>query len=204
MRSIATLTFAAALASSSAAFAASFDGFYVGAGLGLRGTSSRLSDPSSGTEIDGIGKNDIFGSLLAGYSISPNGSFNIAADVWYDIGESTSQVDSTALGAGVDYKLKNTYGLSIEPGWYLGTDTLGYLKASYARTEGEFSGSMPTQSQHFDGFGYGVGLKHLMTPNLFLYVEAEQRVYNSETFSASGIDVKPKETHGIVGVGWKF
>jgi opacity protein-like surface antigen len=204
VRPIATLAFAAALASSSAAFGAgSFDGFYVGAGLGLRGTSSKLSEPSTGTQIDGIGTNDIFGSFLAGYSFSPDGGFNIAGNVWYELGDATTHVDSAAPGASVDYKLKNTFGLSIEPGWYLGTDTLSYLKASYARTEGEFSGSIPTESKSFNGFGYGVGLKHLMTPNLFVYVEAEQRVYNSETFSSS-VDVKPKETHGIIGVGWKF
>ena len=42
-----------------------------------------------------------------------------------------------------------------------------------------------------------------MTPNLFLYVEAEQRVYGSETYS-NGLQVKPQETQGLVGVGWKF
>jgi hypothetical protein len=205
VKPIAALTLASTLACSSAAFAAgSFDGFYVGAGLGLRGPSSKLTEPSTGTEIDGVGRNDIFGALLAGYSFSPNGTFNIAGNVWYDLGDATTHVDSTALGASVDYRLKNTFGLSVEPGWYLATNTLGYLKLSYARTEGEFSGSVLSESKHFDGFGYGVGLKHLLNANLFVYVEAQQRIYNSETFNINGVDVKPKETQGIVGVGWKF
>jgi hypothetical protein len=42
-----------------------------------------------------------------------------------------------------------------------------------------------------------------MTSSLFLYVEAQQRVYDSQAYS-TGLQVKPKETQGIIGIGWKF
>jgi opacity protein-like surface antigen len=201
MKPIAAMILAGTLGTSSAVFAASFDGFYVGAGLGLRGTSSKVTESSTATEIDGIGKNDVFGTVLAGYSWSPNGVFNIAANVWYDFGDNKTTVTTSGLTG--DFKLKDTYGLSIEPGWYMGTNTLGYLKLSYARTKLEVSVSgLGSASENFDGFGYGVGIKHLVTPNVYLFVEAEQRPYNSKTFNS--VDVKPTETLGTFGVGFKF
>jgi opacity protein-like surface antigen len=61
-----------------------------------------------------------------------------------------------------------------------------------------------SDSQDFSGFGYGLGVKHLVTQHLYLYVEVEQRVYETRSFSALQINVRPEETLGTFGVGWKF
>ena len=62
-------------------------------------------------------------------------------------------------------------------------------------------------SRNFKGWGYGVGLKTLLTNNLFLQVEAEYIDYKSQ--SVTGTDdlvykFKPESLSGTISIGYKF
>ncbi len=62
-------------------------------------------------------------------------------------------------------------------------------------------------SKKFKGWGYGLGLKTLLTNNLFLQVEAEYIDYKSQ--SVTGTDdivykFKPESLAGTISIGYKF
>jgi len=62
-------------------------------------------------------------------------------------------------------------------------------------------------SKNFKGWGYGLGLKTLLTNNLFLQVEAEYIDYKSQ--SVTGTDdivykFKPESLSGTISIGYKF
>ena len=62
-------------------------------------------------------------------------------------------------------------------------------------------------SKNFEGWGYGLGLKTLLTDNLFLQVEAEFIDYKSK--SVTGTDdivykFKPESLSGTISIGYKF
>jgi opacity protein-like surface antigen len=62
-------------------------------------------------------------------------------------------------------------------------------------------------SKNFKGWGYGLGLKTLLTNNLFLQVEAEYIDYKSQ--SVTGTDdivykFKPESLAGTISIGFKF
>ena len=62
-------------------------------------------------------------------------------------------------------------------------------------------------SRNFKGWGYGVGLKTLLTNNLFLQVEAEYIDYKSQ--SVTGTDdivykFKPESLSGTISIGYRF
>jgi len=71
-------------------------------------------------------------------------------------------------------------------------------------TEDTFTAS---GSKNFKGWGYGLGLKTLLTNNLFLQVEAEYIDYKSQ--SVTGTDdivykFKPESLSGTISIGYKF
>ena len=58
------------------------------------------------------------------------------------------------------------------------------------------------RSQSFTGFGYGLGVKTMITPQAFLKVEVNRLSYSSETIGAW--TVEPSGTVGVVGIGTSF
>lgn len=196
--------FAATIALSACfANAGSFDGPYVQLGIG----GAHSSTKQNGTDhqlFDGTASQSSFnGQVAAGWSesVGPSG-FNMAANMFYVIGNQnagkpnghTSEPWSLgALSGDYNYSgnmsstLKNTFGISVEPGWYLEDRTLGYLKLAWLNTRVHQSGSYSTTctqnvgtctvvggdvsetgSKSTNGFGYGLGAKHLITANTYI------------------------------------
>ena len=59
----------------------------------------------------------------------------------------------------------------------------------------------------FAGFGYGLGLKHMVNTSAFVYAEWRQVNYERKTYAYGGCDsetIKPKTTLGLFGAGIKF
>jgi opacity protein-like surface antigen len=62
-------------------------------------------------------------------------------------------------------------------------------------------------SKNFKGWGYGLGLKTLLTNNLFLQVEAEYIDYKSQSVTGTDDTVykfKPESLAGTISIGYKF
>src|SRR5271165_5610446 len=76
-----------------------FEGPWVGAGMGLRGTNTEIIDNADGVDINGIGKTSIYGVVQGGWGWKLNsdvGDCNVGPYAQYFIGTVTS--NSHVLG----------------------------------------------------------------------------------------------------------
>lgn len=213
------------------AFAAAFDGPFVQIGLGGANSTTQASYSQSNMRNLGYGDFNVsggsfLGQVLAGYSKSVD-LFNIAGNVFYNIGNQQSGAYSHTSGAGTsvsesisqNFKLKNTWGVSIEPGYYLGRSTLGYLKLSYFNSRLSYAAdyqmnvngsvdntSAQSSQRSANGMGFGLGFKQSFAENWYGFAEYQYVQYNTwnDTLFQSAISYKPNQNYGLVGVGYKF
>ena len=230
------LAIAAALgAASSLAMAGGFDGPFVQLGIGGSSTSTKVSNltfANSDISANGTTSSGSFNGLVsAGYSQDFGAfneslkGFNLAANMFYVIGNQSA--GSSAMSGidgygnqrslGLNYKLKNTFGISVEPGWNFTESTLGYVKLAWVNTQFTGNGSVYNsdgdpqsngsldKSKSLNGFGYGLGVKQLVTKNIFVGVDLMGVTYNSYTLPDSGdVKFKPNQFMGFASVGYKF
>jgi len=215
------------VASSGALAAGAFDGPYVQLGAGISNTSNDYDISVPGLSIlnPKLANNAFMGQVLAGYSKGIGSKFNMAGNIYYDLGNddagSTSIVNSNVT---LKTKLKNVWGVTFEPGYYFTDTTLGYVKIGYQRGDisahGEVTeiGSADVSSGNIGALTLGVGMKQLITSNIYLGLEISNTQYGSENLTGtyndgSGSQPIPSEivsksdiekTTGIVTIGYKF
>ena len=234
------IAIAAALgAASSFAMAGGFDGPFVQLGIGGSNTYNKVTNATPGNSngsgsLNGTQSGGSFNGLVAaGYSQdfgainSSLKGFNLAANIFYVIGNqkagsnSSSYVTDKNRDANLSgtYKLENTWGISVEPGWNFTESTLGYVKLAWVNSQGKsnmyYSDSRPstdsaTGSKNINGFGYGLGVKHLVTKNIFVGVDLMGVTYgnsfNNTTQNQNDTFGKNKFSQfmGFASVGYKF
>lgn len=227
-----------------------FDGFNFQLGIG--GAQSQVN--ASGTEDTSISPNPNINSKTTGSSFAGIASvgysqsldslfkgFNLAANVFYVIGnQSAGNVSNTTTSSdglitenlSGSYKLKNTWGISVEPGYYFTKDILGYLKFAYVSSSasGNFTCSTSDSSCYnsssgifnsasssssiaktINGIGYGVGGKYQITNDMygaldFLYVDYSKvnQSFSWTGYTVSNASFKPQQVMGFVSLGYKF
>lgn len=217
----------------SALAAGAFDGPYVQIGIGGVSTEvkTNYNDPVYGVLNQYLGFNQnatssggsFIGQILGGYSQSID-RFNIAGNIFYNIGNQNAGTNSFgasgggyALSMSQGFKLKNTWGLSVEPGFYVADKTLGYLKFSWFNasldttpslalsTPSVSVGASTNTSNTVNGAGFGIGAKQMFTENIFGFVEYQYVTYGSVSDNNTvGANYKPNQNYGLVGVGYKF
>jgi len=162
------------------------DGLNVALGAGIYNADSAYHNSGaidiSGNQLPAWSKNDskLFGDVSIGYSHSFENKFNIAGNLFYNFG-STDQSYHNANAVDISgneivdskFKLRDLWGISIEPGYYITDNTLGYLKLGYAFTsvKASTSGYMESVNYNFGNPGgilYGIGMKHSITNNIFV------------------------------------
>lgn len=182
---------AALSAASSFAFAApaAFDGPFVQAGIGY--ANAEVKQTPGGTTDD----DNFIGQIAGGFSQS-FGLWNLAGSVYYVIGDQEAGRINN-----VDFKGQDTWGISIDPGYYFTPNTLGYVKLGYVQTTGKASGGI-SGDETFNGYTYGLGLKYAYTPNLYGVVEIQQAEFQDKTIG--GTKFEPNGFTAIIGVGYKF
>jgi hypothetical protein len=226
-----------------------FDGVNLQLGLGLANSqinASGAQDNSWGGSLGGElglnGKstaNRVNGLASIGYSKSID-SYNLAANLFYVIGSQSAggktAGDSNTIftpdgsqysvseSLSSTYKLKNTWGITLEPGYYFGEQTLGYLKLAYVRTtlqtnlfcnasDAYCNNAMVTNQQGLNGFGYGIGVKQQLTENIFASVDLLGISYGSVNQSynwfpsvayQNNAAFKANQYMGFISVGYKF
>lgn len=233
-----TLILAALLLATGAHAENAFDGINFQIGMGLSGTQMAATGtqdttltPNPNLNGDSNG-NSANGLTSLGYSYSVS-SFNMAANAFYVIGNQSAGSPSysgtsnsgTSETLSATYKLKNTWGLSVEPGLYFDDKTLGFLKLAYVQSNmqasmycdasdlacsnlsiGPFTGTLR-------GFGYGLGVKHMFDKNFYGALDVLGVSYNSMNRTYSWLSTintnndsnfKPSQWMGFVSVGYKF
>ena len=237
---------AATLVANSAMAVGSFDGINAQIGVGVSSLGTQNSNTYSNTARTGndlysgnsslnLAQTGVMGTASIGYSYGFAGGFNLAANAFYLGGtENAGQVNSYSTQGGsntpstqsnnTQFKLKNIWGIVVEPGYYFGKDSLGFAKlgmaqASVSGTSSDYNTTnTPTTtntSLNFgttSGFLYGLGFKQMVAKNVYVGVEAYQIMFGSKSVtntSASGSTTintsnKPNLTYGGITLGYKF
>ena len=184
-----------------------FNGINAQYGLGFAEKSSEENDPVTGPDRYDVSDKGILSNLSLGYSYNLN-QFNIASNVFYTFG--SNQAGEWRSGA-ADYKwkIKDVWGVSVEPGYYFTNSTLGYLKAGYARASSKAL-AVGDNSDYgtSDGFLYGIGFKQLLTNNIYIGMETYQIDFSKSKTVVSDdgdyLNNKPAVTYGGIMIGYKF
>lgn len=228
MKKIVIASLLAAAASGAMADGA-FDGVNAQIGMGFASLGTEYSSNynnytqpelwNNSTNVKGS-QTGMLGNVALGYSYGFNKQFNLGANVFYNFGSdnagSVSLSDnSTGSNGTIQAKLKNIWGISVEPGYFFGDKSLGFVKLGWAMasTSGSWNGNGSSGSQSAgtaNGFLYGIGFKQLVTNNIYVGIDAYQIAFSSKSVSTSdewGTDTstyKPNMTYGGINVGYKF
>jgi len=202
----------------SAAANAQWNGFYVDGGIGAAAATAEVTNnfntagASLQTETDN-GKNNFTLSLGGGWRMD-GGQWVLGLGAFYDPVRLDITEDKVAVpGASINTKIeqKSRYGLRADLGWKLAPPTVGYVLISWNWAEVEVrqdaGGLNQTQKETHSGFGYGAGIRHLLPGNWYLYAEFQQVDYNSKNYLGTNVsqaEVKPHDTIGLIGAGFKF
>jgi hypothetical protein len=162
------------------------------------------------------GKSSIIPGVDLSYGIPLNNNFLLNLGATYDLDTTTLATASAFLG-GETYTekvtLKDHFSLYIQPAYAFSSSSAVYGKLSYNFAKGSLKETGTdlgefTLSRDIEGFGYGVGLKSLLTNNLYVQVEAGIDKYDKETGRDTANDInysfEPKVVTGKVNIGYKF
>jgi hypothetical protein len=188
-------------------------GPFIRGGIGFRSTNlkTEIAVPSfPATLSSNSGKTSFAGQLGAGYAFDWQPVYLAACFLWEP--RSASGQDTSVSAAGFTYttttRQTNRYAILLEPGGFISPSTVLYAKISYNFARGEASDSLGnSDSTNFHGFGGGVGIKHMLKGNLFVYSELEYVSYQSKTFALGGtstLNIRPTNAIGMIGVGVQF
>ena len=187
-----------------------FDGPFAQLGIGFANGQSQLDFPD--WLHVGVNDNSFVGEVAGGYSHS-FGSFNLAASVFYTLGDQEAgHFTDSSYPTSVEIRLHNTWGVRVEPGFNLDESTLVYASLGYGGTnarymEYDIKGIFPWEHR-LGGFSFGAGLKYKFTRNIFGMVEIRHTSYQASSIDFGGVylpaSFKPSMFTGIVGVGYRF
>jgi opacity protein-like surface antigen len=204
--------------------ATGFTGFYGQVGLGMNSAGSNVNaslqapDPEDSISSSGkLGQQNIAGNVAFGYNYGLTNGLNIGANVFYNIasdaaGSLSSNSDGDALN--ISQRLKNIWGISVEPGYSFSDNSLGYMKLGWAQAQSSLTltadGSLPVSLGTTNGFLYGVGFKQAINKNVYVGIELYQiafgkknttRIADSTNVSVSST---PTYTYGGIVLGARF
>lgn len=223
-----------------AASAGSFDGPYMQLGIGgaRTETQTNFSDPVYDFLSQTVGfktstkssQSSFIGKIEGGWSKSVE-KYNLATSIFYVIGNQNAGSnnwgisfadgsDSASIHGSQSFTLKNTWGINLEPGYYVSDTTLGYLKFSWFNSTISSSanlgynyniaphsgsgGAVANTSFVINGVGYGLGLKQVLSDKLYGYLEYQYVYYGSVYDTVVEARYKPAQNIGLIGLGYKF
>ena len=205
------------LAISTVAAAGAFDGPSVQLGVSVNATHTSLKDYSP----DGkVADTNAVGNLSLNYN-KTYGDFNLGGGVFAMLGSQkagslNSFADNTGGVWSDSWKLKNVWGVSIEPGYYVNKSVLAYAKVSYVQATGtntfDYTQAIPNAdagaaSHKHQGLGLGGGVKFMITNDVYGAVEIEQISFNRKDYwndPAYPETYKPGILKAGVSIGYKF
>lgn len=139
-------------------------------------------DGTDKTHLSGTG---IFGSLFAGYAITRN-SFYVASEINGNLSSASfKSSNAEAYHSNVSktrYKMNDTFGISVLPGYLLSDNTLFYARAGYSNAQFKITGndaSLGHSNHRKNGFRYGLGIKQALSQRVALRMDYSRINYNS-------------------------
>ena len=211
----------------------------------FEGVSIGISASAIGVEVNGnqttAGGNSSSGSLgkaseiaaldlSYGFAVGPNGIIQIGASytpgkakagsgAYTDAG---STVANSNMSGTVNLEVKDPYTIYVAPTYVISKDAALYAKVGYAKADVNTSATggaaLTSKPADLEGWVYGIGSKTMLTPNLYLGVEASITDYDSikavtAAVGADGavgstgsrtINADVKAVQGVITLGYKF
>jgi len=198
-----------------------FSGPYVSFGVGYQNNTIekenvRFVTGSPSYDQPNSSNKDFLGRIQAGYGRDFSEKFNVSLGVFYDIGgNKVDDIKATFYQDNVEQSIKNTAGVFIAPGFYVNKKTLVFVKAGYVRADKEYvrpqaPNSNINLSDSVGGYLWGVGVKYLVSKNVFIGADFTRYTYGSSSsvVSLNGTDVKisstPEQTNVLLSLGYQF
>jgi hypothetical protein len=235
MNKICKLSAIALLASSTSLMAQSksFEGASLGlsvSGIGVEVNGSGSTNNSSRTS-GSLGKVAEIAAidLSYGYAIGNNGIIQVGASYTpgkakagsgtYTDGTTNTGGQANAGTGNLSLEVKDPYTIYIAPTYVVSKDSAIYAKVGYAKAEintaATGGASLSKKPGDLEGVSYGIGSKTMLTPNLYLGVEANITDYDSIKAttllnagdggtSSKTITADVKTVQGIITLGYKF
>lgn len=234
MNKICKLSAIALLASSTSLMAQSksFEGISLGltaSGIGVEVSGSSTTE-SNNRASGSLGKVAEIAAidLSYGFALGNNGLIQIGAS--YTPGKAkagsgtyTDGVVNANAGASTGnlvLEVKDPYTIYIAPTYVVSKDSAVYAKVGYAKaditTRATGGASLSSKPGDLEGISYGIGSKTMLTPNLYLGVEANITDYDSISATTTAIGTQPagsaskkitadvKTVQGMITLGYKF
>jgi opacity protein-like surface antigen len=223
LRTLALLTaLGAGMGAATAASAQVWHGFYVDGAIGARATSTDTTTTVTGitgSTSQDFGKTNFLFEATGGWRWGPQGApVVVGVGAFIDAASTDAGQFSSANFGSLKIKQKNRYGLSVDvgPNWR----TMPYAKLTYAWSK--FDGELgltgcnsASGSQTVSGWGFGAGVRHQQTNNLYFFAEVLYQDYGNERFNQTltcgggaqvptNVDFNANNLIGVIGVGWKF
>ncbi len=193
-------------------------GVTVGPEFGSYSQNSRITQPGNfdardKTHLSGDGA---FASLFAGYGYSHK-RFYLAGEANVNVSSADFESSNIELQHGTSaqttYKVNQTFGLSVLPGFILNQSTLfygrlGYVYGNFKISTGDTS--LKGTDQKINGFRYGVGVKQLIAKQLSAILEFNQTSYQgTNLYVADGTTKKatyitPTVSQVAIGLVYNF
>jgi opacity protein-like surface antigen len=164
--------------------------------------------------------NDFVGRIQAGYGRDLSEKFNFSVGVFYDIGgNKVNDIKATFYQDNVKQSIENTVGVFIAPGYYVNKQSLLFVKAGYVRADKEYTRykqELPDVDINInlrnsvDGYLWGVGVKHLVSENVFVGADFTRCSFgkSSSVANLNGLEVeissKAEQTNVLFSLGYQF
>lgn len=196
-------------------------GFYFDGAIGARATNTETNTSVTGvigSLSNDFGKTNFLFEATAGWRWAPQTSpVAVGVGAFVDAaGTEAGETSSTNFGS-LKIKQKNRYGLSVDAGPNWRTMPYGKITYAWSRFEGQLAltgCNNVSGSQTASGWGFGGGVRHLQTNNLYFFAEILYQDYGNERFDHTltcGLTPVPANTNfsasnwnAVIGGGWKF
>jgi opacity protein-like surface antigen len=153
---------------------------------------------ADGTDLGTTGKTDAVYGLDLSYSVPIDNKFLIAFGGTYDL----NKQDAGNLVGIISFKVKERYSLYLAPTFTINDNSALFLKAGWHNMKAEATADGVSDSENFEGWGYGAGIKVMIDKNLYAQAELQTVDYGSKTSDGEKIDIKTSA--GIISIGYKF
>ena len=238
MNKICKLSAIALLASSTSLMAQSksFEGASLGVSLSAIGvevsgssTNNATAGTNNGSTASGsLGKVAEIAAidLSYGFALGPNGIIQVGASYTpgkAKAGSGTFSESSAATPVAdtgrLTLEVKDPYTIYIAPTYVVSKDSAIYAKLGYSAADvnstSTGSAALSKKPEDLKGITYAIGSKTMLTPNLYLGVEASVTDYDSVSATVAAgsanvndggrrINADVKTAQGIVTLGYKF
>lgn len=179
---------------------------YVGVGLGVNDSQTKISDSNS--SVSKFGARSALLNVFAGYGALVSQNIYLGGEVFFN-GTSGQAKVTEDNGDYSKLTTKNSYGISFIPGVMVTDHTMAYLRAGVVR--GQFRAQAldetlgyAAQTNNLTGGQVGLGMQTSLSQNVDLRGEYVYTGYHSYTIKGTSTKVSPSTDQFNLALLYKF